>query len=168
MEGCGPESCADQRSGYWGRALESILRARLAPPPVTIACLSQVLSATPNLVFLCEIVGTKLGLNLVLLNRESGVIAMKPSESIKPISFLKTHTADVIRDVNENRETVIITQNGEARAIVQDIATYEQTQETLALLKLLAQGKRSVEESRSRPFRKALKELRAELAKPQA
>ena len=67
---------------------------------------------------------------------------MKPSESIKPISFLKNHTADVVRDVNENRETIIITQNGEARAIVQDIATYEQTQETLALLKLLVQGKR--------------------------
>ena len=63
---------------------------------------------------------------------------MKPSESIKPISFLKTHTAEVVRGVNENRETIIITQNGEARAIIQDIATYEQTQETLTLLKLLA------------------------------
>jgi prevent-host-death family protein len=144
------------------------LGGSVAPaPPVTIACLYQVLTTFPNLLFLCEFVGTKLGLNLVPLIRESGVIAMKPSESIKPISFLKTHTADVIRDVNENRETVIITQNGEARAIVQDIATYEQTQETLALLKLLAQGKRSIEESRSRPFRKAIKELRAELAKPQ-
>jgi prevent-host-death family protein len=141
------------------------LGGSVAPaPPVTIACLYQVLTTFPNLLFLCEFVGTKLGLNLVPLIRESGVIAMKPSESIKPISFLKTHTADVIRDVNENRETVIITQNGEARAIVQDIAT----QETLALLKLLAQGKRSIEESRSRPFRKAIKELRAELAKPQA
>ena len=91
---------------------------------------------------------------------------MKPSESIKPISFLKAHTADVVRDVNENRETIIITQNGEAKAIVQDIATYEETQETLALLKLLAQGMRSIEDSRSRPFRRAIKELRTELAKP--
>jgi prevent-host-death family protein len=93
---------------------------------------------------------------------------MKPSKSIKPISFLKAHTAEVVRDVNENRETIIITQNGEARAIVQDIATYEQTQETLALLKLLAQGKRSIEDSRSRPFRKVLHELRAELATTKA
>ena len=91
---------------------------------------------------------------------------MKPSKSIKPISFLKSHTADVVREVNENRETIIITQNGEARAIVQDIATYEQTQETLALLKLLAQGKRSIEDSRSRPFRRAIEELRAEVTKP--
>ncbi len=91
---------------------------------------------------------------------------MKPSKSIRPISFLKTHTADVVRDVNENRETIIITQNGEARAIVQDIATYEQTQETMALLKLLAQGRRDIDESRARPFRKAINQLRADLVKP--
>lgn len=128
----------------------------------------QVLRVLLNLLLLCDFVGTKLGQNIVLFIKRSGDIVMKPSESIKPISFLKTHTADVVRIVNENRETIIITQNGEARAIIQDIATYEQTQETLALLKLLAQGKRSVEESRSRPFRKAIKELRAEVAKPQA
>ena len=128
----------------------------------------QVLRVLLNLLLLCDFVGTILGLNIVLFIKRSGDIAMKPSESIKPISFLKTHTADVVRIVNENRETIIITQNGKACVIIQDIATYEQTQETLALLKLLAQGKRSVEESRSRPFRKAIKELRAELAKPQA
>lgn len=93
---------------------------------------------------------------------------MKPSESIKPISFLKANTADVVRAVNENREAIIITQNGEARAVVQDIASYEQTQETMALLKLLAQGKRSIEEGRSRPFRGAIKDLRSALAKTTA
>lgn len=91
---------------------------------------------------------------------------MRPSESIKPIRFLKTHTADVVREINENRETIVITQNGDAKAIVRDIATYEQTQETLALLKLLAQGKRSIEDSGSRPFRQAVEELRSGLAKP--
>lgn len=90
---------------------------------------------------------------------------MKPSESIKPISFLKSNTADVVREVNENRETIIITQNGEARAIVQDVATYEQTQESLALLKLLVQGKRDIEASRSRPLRRLVGDLRKELAK---
>ena len=90
---------------------------------------------------------------------------MRPSESIKPISFLKTHTADVIREVNENRETIVITQNGDAKAIMQDIATYEQTQETLALLKLLAQGKRGIEDSGSRSFRQAIEELRSGLVR---
>jgi len=93
---------------------------------------------------------------------------VKPSESIKPISFLKSNTAEVVRAVNENRETIIITQNGEAKAVVQDIASYEQTQETMALLKLLAQGKRSVEDGRSRPLRGALKDLRSALAKTTA
>ena len=90
---------------------------------------------------------------------------MKPSESIKPISFLKNNTADVVREVNENRETIIITQNGEARAIVQDVATYEQTQETLALLKLLAQGKQDIAAPRSRPLRSSIRALRKEIAK---
>lgn len=90
---------------------------------------------------------------------------MKPSESIKPISFLKAHTADVVREVNENREPIIITQNGEARAVVQDMASYEQTKETLALLKLLAQGKSDIEAQRTRPLRTVVKELRAEADK---
>ena len=93
---------------------------------------------------------------------------MKLSESIKPISFLKTNTADVVREVNENRETIIITQNGEARAVVQDISTYEQTQETMVLLKLLAQGKRNIEDGRSRPFRGVIKDLRTALTKTTA
>ena len=93
---------------------------------------------------------------------------MKPSESIKPISYLKTNTADVVREVNENRETIIITQNGEAKAIIQDIATFEETQETLALLKLLAQGKRSIEQSQSRTFRAAINKVRKNLAKTSA
>jgi prevent-host-death family protein len=93
---------------------------------------------------------------------------MMPSASIKPISFLKSNTADVVREVNESRETIIITQNGEARAIVQDIATYEQTLETMALLKLLAQGKRNIEDGKSRPLRGAITNLRTALAKTTA
>ena len=57
-------------------------------------------------------------------------------------------------------------QNGDAEAVMQDIATYEQTHETLALLKLLAQGKRSIENSGARPFRRFIEELRSGLAKP--
>ena len=63
---------------------------------------------------------------------------MKPSEAIKPISYLKTHASELIRDVSNNQKTLIITQNGEAKVIVQDIKVYEQTQESLALLKILA------------------------------
>ena len=93
---------------------------------------------------------------------------MKPSIAIKPITYLKTHTSDVIREVNDTRGTVIITQNGEAKAVVQDISCYEQTQETLALLKLLALGRRSAQEGRTKPLREVIERLQSDLAKSKA
>lgn len=65
---------------------------------------------------------------------------MKPSEDIKPITYLKTRAADLIESINTRRSPVIITQNGEARAVVQDIQSYERDHQTLLILKLLAQG----------------------------
>jgi prevent-host-death family protein len=63
---------------------------------------------------------------------------MKLSESVKSISYLKTNAASLIEEINKNQKTFVITQNGEAKVIVQDIKVYEKNQETLALLKLLA------------------------------
>ena len=57
---------------------------------------------------------------------------MKLSESIKPISYLKSHTAEALREVTARQGTMVITQNGEAKAVLQDIVAYEQTQESLA------------------------------------
>lgn len=82
---------------------------------------------------------------------------------IKPISYFKSHAAEILRDLEEVREPMIITQNGEAKAVVQDVASYEQTQETLALLTLLAMGEREVEEGKTRPAREVLAEIKAEL-----
>jgi prevent-host-death family protein len=62
-------------------------------------------------------------------------------DRIKPISYLKAHSAAVIRELGEGAAPLVITQNGEARAVLQDIGSYAQTQETLALLKLLALGR---------------------------
>ena len=69
---------------------------------------------------------------------------MSLSNQIKPISYLKASTADAVRMVTETGEPLIITQNGEARIVVQDIKRYEETQETLALLKILALGEAEV------------------------
>ena len=85
---------------------------------------------------------------------------MKLSESIKPISYLKSHTAEVLRDVSEGQRTMVITQHGEAKAVLQDIASYEQTQESLALLKMLAQSGKSIQEGRSKPLKKAFADVR--------
>ncbi|OHE02634.1 MAG: prevent-host-death protein [Sulfurimonas sp. RIFCSPLOWO2_12_FULL_36_74] len=67
------------------------------------------------------------------------------SQDIKPISYLKAKTADVINGVNENQRVVIITQNGEAKAVVQDIKSYENMQNSLSLLKLIVQSESDVE-----------------------
>lgn len=89
---------------------------------------------------------------------------MRYSSQVKPISFLKANAAEVIRDLTERREPMVITQNGEAKAVLQDIASFEQGQETLALLKLLAIGNREVEAGRTKPLRQVVQRLRAKHA----
>ncbi len=63
---------------------------------------------------------------------------MRLSESVKSISYLKANAANLIDEINKEQKTFVITQNGEAKVIVQDIKVYEKTQETMAMLKLLA------------------------------
>lgn len=63
---------------------------------------------------------------------------MRLSESVKSISYLKANAANLIDEINKEQKTLVITQNGEAKVIVQDIKVYEKTQETMAMLKLLA------------------------------
>ena len=90
---------------------------------------------------------------------------MKPSTQIKPISYLKAHAAEVIRTLDEQREALIITQNGEAKAVMQDVHSYEQTQETLALLKILALGNHQIEAGDVQPSTVAIKQIRARRGK---
>ena len=69
------------------------------------------------------------------------------SNTIKPISYLKAHAAEIIREIISEHKTVIITQNGEAKAVLQDIKVYEELQESLTLLKILAMGNKKKEAS---------------------
>ena len=85
---------------------------------------------------------------------------MKLSNQIKPISYLKAHTAEIVRKLGEQREPLVITQNGEAKVVVQDIESYEQTQETMALLKILALGMRQIEEGKVLPAEDVIRRLR--------
>lgn len=73
---------------------------------------------------------------------------MKYSEQIKPISYLKSHAAEIIRGFDENRNPMIITQNGEAKMVVMDIRSYQENKETMALLKILALGNKQIEEGK--------------------
>jgi len=84
---------------------------------------------------------------------------MKYSTQIKPISYLKANAAEIVRELAEQRKPLVITQNGEAKAVIQDVASYEETQETMALLKILALGNRQIEEGRTIPAKESIKRL---------
>ncbi|MEY4737553.1 MAG: hypothetical protein RL302_1872 [Pseudomonadota bacterium] len=75
---------------------------------------------------------------------------MKLSTQIKPISYLKSHTAQIVKELTESREPMVITQNGEATLVVIDVKSYEERENTLALLKLLALGNREIEQGKFR------------------
>ena len=89
---------------------------------------------------------------------------MRYSTQIKPISYLKANAAEVLQELAANREPLVITQNGEAKAVIQDVASYEETQETLALLKILALGNQQVEQNRVHPIGEAIARLRGRKA----
>ena len=85
---------------------------------------------------------------------------MRYSSQVKPISYLKANAAEVLLQLAERREPLVITQNGEAKAVIQDVASYEETQETLALLKLLALGNQEIETGKAKPVSDVVARLR--------
>ena len=90
---------------------------------------------------------------------------MKLSQDLKPVSYFKNNMAEVIRRLNESRGTMIITQNGEAKAALLDIRAYEELQETLAMLEMIAQGNKNLTEGRYRPAEQVLKEFEERIQK---
>jgi prevent-host-death family protein len=87
--------------------------------------------------------------------------AVSYSSQVKPISYLKANAAEVLIRLAERREPLVITQNGVAKAVLQDVASFEQTQETLALLKILALGNQEVAAGKVKPVAEVLARLRA-------
>ena len=86
---------------------------------------------------------------------------MRTPSRVRPISWLKSNAAQALQTLNESREPLVITQNGEARAVIQDVESYEETQETLALLKLLALGNRDIEQGKVSPITEVVDRVRA-------
>jgi len=74
---------------------------------------------------------------------------MRLADNVKPITYLKNKTADLVRDVSENGQTVVITQNGEAKVVVMDVATYDQWRESLALARILSLGEIDIAQGRT-------------------
>jgi prevent-host-death family protein len=85
---------------------------------------------------------------------------MKLSSQIKSISYLKAHAAEIVRNMGDQGGPLVITQNGEAKVVLQDIESYEQTQETMALLKILALGNRQIEAGNVEPAAVVIQRLR--------
>ena len=89
---------------------------------------------------------------------------MRYSSQVKPISYLKANAAEMLATLGEQREPLVITQNGEAKAVLQDVASYEATQETLALLKVLALGQQEVSAGKIKPMSDVVARLKAKKA----
>lgn len=89
---------------------------------------------------------------------------MRYSSQVKPISYLKANAAEVLATLSEQRVPLVITQNGEAKAVLQDVASFEATQETLALLKVLALGQQELAAGKVKPLGDVVARLRAKRA----
>ena len=89
---------------------------------------------------------------------------MRYSSQVKPISYLKANAAEVLAKLSEGREPLVITQNGEAKAVIQDVVSYEETQEMLALLKILALGNAEIEAGKVKPVGEVVARLQAKQA----
>ena len=86
------------------------------------------------------------------------------SESVKPISYIKAHAAEVLADVAKTRNPVVITQNGQAKAILQDLRSYEEVQESMAMMKVVLAGRKDVEKGRVKPLDEAFESIRRKAA----
>ena len=84
---------------------------------------------------------------------------MSRKTSIKPITYMKTNAADILATVSKTRQAIIITHNGEGKMVIQDIESYEATKQTIAMLKLAALGRKSVESGDVKPARKAFEDI---------
>jgi prevent-host-death family protein len=79
------------------------------------------------------------------------VKGMKISKDIKPITYLKSKAPDLLKQINETHRPVVITQNGEPRAVLQDPESYDNMRNAIGILKLISQGEQDVKEGRSKP-----------------
>ena len=85
---------------------------------------------------------------------------MKPSERIKPVSYVKSYVSEIVSSLSETGEPLVITQDGEAKAVLLDYDSYERSRETLVLLKILALGNKQIENGEVIPAEQAIDRIR--------
>lgn len=89
---------------------------------------------------------------------------MRLREDIRPVTYMKTRAAELLKQVGESRRPVVITQSGEAKAVVLDVDTYEALRDATLLLQLAAQGESDLQAGRVLTQDQAFKRVRARLS----
>ena len=90
---------------------------------------------------------------------------MKIATDIKPVSYLKSKSADLLKQINETHRPVIITQNGEPKAVLQDLKSYENMRNAIGMLKLISQGEEDIKQGKTRIQEKVFEKLETLLKK---
>ncbi len=90
---------------------------------------------------------------------------MDISSDIKPVSFLKSHAADILKQINETHRPIVITQNGEPRAVLQDPESYDNMRKAIGLLKLISQGEEDIKKGKTKTQDRVFKNIEKMLAK---
>jgi prevent-host-death family protein len=96
---------------------------------------------------------------------ETGGGVMNISSDIKPISFLKSHAADILKQINDTHRPIVITQNGEPRGVLQDPESYDNMRKAIGLLKLISQGEEDVKQGNTKTQDRVFKDIEKMLAK---
>jgi prevent-host-death family protein len=85
------------------------------------------------------------------------------TRDIKPVTYLKSRAADLLNQINETRRPVIITQNGEPRAVMQDPQSYENMRNAIGILKLISQGEADIRDGNAKTQEDVFKDIEAAL-----
>jgi prevent-host-death family protein len=88
---------------------------------------------------------------------------MNISKDIRPITYLKSKAADLLKQINETRRPVVITQNGEPRAVLQDPESYENMRNAIGILKLISQGEEDIRNGKSKLQQDVFAEIESSL-----
>ena len=84
---------------------------------------------------------------------------MNFSKDIKPITNLKSRTAELLKQINQTHRPVVITQNGEPKAVLQDPESYENMRNAIGILKLISQGEKNIREGKSKSQEKVFADI---------
>ena len=90
---------------------------------------------------------------------------MNISSDSKPVSFLKSHAADILKQINDTHRPIIITQNGEPRGVLQDPESYDNMRKAIGLLKLICQGEEDIKQGNTKTQDRVFKDIEKMLAK---